>query len=315
MLKQDGMGIIFITHFLDQVFSITDRVTILRNGQLVGEYETKNLTRLELVTRMVGKSIEDISTLKRARPSDVAKVCIEADCIGIAGEVEEISLEVKDGEMLGFAGLLGSGRTETARMLFGERHIQRGRIKKRGKALNIRSPRDAIDAKIAFCPEDRKRDGVIGDLTIRENIILAIQATQGMLKPMPRTHQEELADKYIKLLGIATPDAEKKVGELSGGNQQKVILARWLATNPDVFILDEPTRGIDVGAKAEIQRWMIQLCEEGRSVIFISSELDEVIRCSSRILVMNDMKKAAEIPGDDATQAGILSIIAKEETV
>ncbi|NLG57166.1 MAG: sugar ABC transporter ATP-binding protein, partial [Clostridiales bacterium] len=188
---------------------------------------------------------------------------------------------------------------------------QKGDVSMHDKALALKAPLDAIRSKMAFCPEDRKRDGIIGDLSIRENIALAIQATRGFMSPLPKAEQQELADRYIKLLSIATPDAEKKVGELSGGNQQKVILARWMATNPDLLILDEPTRGIDVGAKAEIQRLMLEMCEEGRGIIFISSEMDEIIRCSNRIIVMRDLKKAAEVDGS-CTQADILAIIAGE---
>ncbi|HIV22226.1 MAG TPA: sugar ABC transporter ATP-binding protein, partial [Candidatus Scatomorpha stercorigallinarum] len=177
-----------------------------------------------------------------------------------------------------------------------------------------RNPLDSINHKMAFCPEDRKRDGIIGDLSIRENIILAMQAKRGFLHPISRKEQSEIADKYIKMLSIATPDAEKKIGELSGGNQQKVILARWMATQPDLLILDEPTRGIDVGAKAEIQRLMLEMCNNGVSVIFISSELEEVIRCSNRILIMRDGKKAGELGGEFGadTQSEILKIIAGE---
>ncbi|MBR0232801.1 MAG: sugar ABC transporter ATP-binding protein, partial [Synergistaceae bacterium] len=200
---------------------------------------------------------------------------------------------------------------ETAEMLFGATRAVKGDIFIDGKKTQIRNPFDAINADIAFCPEDRKRDGIIGDLSIRENIMLAVQSRKGFMKPMTKAEQTELADKYIKLLKIATPDCEKKAGELSGGNQQKVILARWMADNPKVLILDEPTRGIDIGAKAEIQRLMLEMCTEGVSVIFISSELDEIIRCSNRIVIMRDREKVAEIDGENCTQQDILKIIAE----
>ena len=231
------------------------------------------------------------------------------------GKVEEITIEVRKGELMGFAGLLGSGRTETAEMLFGANRATKGEITVNGKKADIKNPHEAIAHRIAFCPEDRKRDGIIGDLSIRENIMLAVQARRGFLHPMSRQEQNELADKYIKALGIATPDAEKKIGELSGGNQQKVILARWMATEPDVLILDEPTRGIDVGAKAEIQRLMLEMCDDGVSVIFISSEMEEVIRCSNRITIMRDGKKAGELVGPFSgdTQHEILKIIAGDK--
>lgn len=311
-LKAQGLGIIFITHFLDQVFEITDRITVLRNGHLVGEYLTQDITKLDLVTHMIGKDMNEIFNLKRAEQKPGAASVLEADHIGIPGKVEDISLTVKKGELKGFAGLLGSGRTETAEMLFGVTRPMRGTVKVNGKTLSLKSPLDAILNKVAFCPEDRKRDGIIGDLSIRENIYLAVQAKCGFLKPMPPKEQQALAERYIRLLSIATPDAEKKVSELSGGNQQKVILARWMATNPDVLILDEPTRGIDVGAKAEIQRLMLEMCEKDMAVIFISSELDEIIRCSNRIIVMRDGKRAGELDGENCQQSDILAIIANE---
>ena len=312
-LKAQGMGIIFITHFLDQVFEMSDRMTVLRNGHLIGVYNAGDITKLELVSSMIGKDLDQIFDLKRATQKEGAAVQLQADHIGVPGKVEDISFSQKKGELLGFAGLLGSGRTETAEMIFGVTKTQNGTLIIDGKTVKINEPMDAINHKIAFCPEDRKRDGIIGDLTIRENIALALQARRGMMKPMSRKEQDELADKYIQMLAIATPDAEKKIKELSGGNQQKVILARWMATEPDLLILDEPTRGIDVGAKAEIQRLMLQMCEDGMSIIFISSELDEIIRCSNRIIVMRDGKKAGELAGEGCTQADIMRIIAGEK--
>ncbi|MEF9972428.1 MAG: sugar ABC transporter ATP-binding protein [Clostridia bacterium] len=311
-LKREGLGIIFITHFLDQVFEISDRITVLRNGHLVDEYTIDQITKLELVTQMIGKDMNEIFNLKQVVMKPDAKELLVAEHIGIPGKVKDMSVSIKEGELLGFAGLLGSGRTETAEMLFCVDRPAKGSITMNGEPLKAKVPLDCIERKMAFCPEDRKRDGIIGDLSIRENIALAVQAKRGFMKPMSMKEMDELANKYIEMLAIATPDADKKVGELSGGNQQKVILARWMATEPDLLILDEPTRGIDVGAKAEIQRLMLKMCEEGMSIIFISSELDEIIRCSNRILVMRDGAKAAEVMGDSCTQAKILSIIAGE---
>jgi simple sugar transport system ATP-binding protein len=311
-LREQGLGIIFVTHFLDQVFQISDKITILRNGGLIGEFDIRSLNKLDLVSRMIGKDINEIFNLKRAELKADAKVMVEADHIGIPGKMEDNSFIIKQGELLGFAGLLGSGRTETAEMLFGVTKPAHGTVKLKGETVKFNTPLDAINHKMAFCPEDRKRDGVIGDLSVRENIYLAVQAKRGYLKPLPRKEQDALADKYIKLLSIATPDADKRVGELSGGNQQKVILARWMATEPDLLILDEPTRGIDVGAKAEIQRLMLEMCTNGMSVLFISSELDEIIRCSNRILIMRDGSKAGELPGEGCTQPDIMRVIAGE---
>ena len=312
-LKREGLGIIFITHFLDQIYAISDRMTILRNGHLVGTYNIDEVGKLELVTKMIGKDMQAIFDLHPATVKADAQDMLSADHIGAPGAVADISLSMKQGELVGFAGLLGSGRTETAEMIFGANHITSGTLSLKGKPTEIRKPFDAIMNGLAFCPEDRKRDGIIGDLSIRENIMLAVQAKRGFLHPLPRQEQNELADKYIKALSIATPDAEKKIGELSGGNQQKVILARWMATQPDLLILDEPTRGIDVGAKAEIQRLMIEMCNDGVSVIFISSELEEVIRCSNRIVIMREGAKAGELEGpfDGNTQNRILQIIAE----
>ena len=310
-LKAEGMGIIFITHFLDQVFAISDRLTILRNGKLIGTYGINEITKLELVTKMIGKDMDAIFNLKRAEVAPDAPLTLKTTDLGAPGKIQNVNITLKKGELLGFAGLLGSGRTESAEVIFGAVHATEGTEEVNGKQVSIKKPYDALVNKMAFCPEDRKRDGIIGDLSIRENIALAAQARRGFLHPMSRQEQNELADKYIKMLSIATPDAEKKIGELSGGNQQKVILARWMATDPDILILDEPTRGIDVGAKAEIQRLMLEMCNNGVSVIFISSELDEIIRCSNRIVVMRDGKKVAEVNGDGCTQDTILNIIAE----
>ena len=309
-LKAGGMGIIFITHFLDQIYAVSDRMTILRNGHLIGTYNIDELTKFELVTKMVGKDMDVIFNLKRADVAPDSNIMLNAEHIG-DGRINDISVTLKKGELIGFAGLLGSGRTETAEMLFGASKIATGEIFLDGEKINLNRPFDAIKVRIAFCPEDRKRDGIIGDLSIRENIMLAVQSRKGFMKPMTRQEQTDLANKYIKLLGIATPDCEKKAGELSGGNQQKVILARWMAAQPKVLILDEPTRGIDIGAKAEIQRLMLEMCGEGVSVIFISSELDEIIRCSNRIVIMRDRAKVAEVDGSSCTQQDILKIIAE----
>ena len=310
-LKAEGMGIIFITHFLDQVFAVSDRLTILRNGALVGTFNISDITKLELVTKMIGKDMDVIFNLKRATVDPNAPEMMKTENLGAPGQIQNVNLSMKKGELLGFAGLLGSGRTETAELIFGAVPATEGTEVINGKQVSLKNPLDAIMAKMAFCPEDIKRDGIIGDLSIRENIALALQARRGFLHPISMQEQNEMADKYIKLLSIATPDAEKKIGELSGGNQQKVILARWMATQPDLLILDEPTRGIDVGAKAEIQRLMLEMCNDGVSVIFISSELDEIIRCSNRIIVMRDGKKVGEVNGEGCTQQTILSIIAE----
>jgi simple sugar transport system ATP-binding protein len=223
---------------------------------------------------------------------------LEARGLGRKGVIEPLDLELRHNEVIGIAGLLGSGRTELANLIFGIDAPDSGTLALKGKKITRFSPLDSIKEGIGLCPENRKEEGIVGDLTIRENIILALQARQGWFKFLSPAKQYEIAEKYIQMLGIVTPSADQLVKNLSGGNQQKVILARWLATDPQVLILDEPTRGIDVGAKAEIQRLVLDLAESGKSCIFISSELEEVLRCSHRIVVLRDRKKAAEYPGD-----------------
>ena len=315
-LKSEGIGIVFITHFLDQVYKITDRITVLRNGKLVGTYSTALLPRIELIGKMLGRSLTDLDEMSKAKLKGEKKKekqhVLEANGLGLKGSLEPIDFELSAGEVVGIAGLLGSGRTEIANLIFGIDTPDTGSLAIRGKKVDHFSPLESLKNGIALCPEDRKAEGIVGDLTIRENIILALQARYGWFKFLNTQKQYEISQKYIQLLGIVTPSPDQLVKNLSGGNQQKVILARWLATDPQVLILDEPTRGIDVGAKAEIQRLVLDLAEEGKSIVFISSELEEVLRTSHRIVVMRDRKKAAEYPGDVddhtiiQTMAGIL---------
>jgi monosaccharide-transporting ATPase len=301
-LKGEGIGIVFITHFIDQVYQVSDRITVLRNGKLVGTYSTASLPRIELIAKMLGRSLTDLDEVSKAKITGEQKESearvLEAKGLGRAGSLEPFDLELHASEVVGVAGLLGSGRTEMANLLFGIDTPDTGTLTLNTKKVNHYSPLESLKNGIALCPEDRKAEGVVGDLTIRENIILALQARYGWFKFLNTQKQYEIAEKYIRLLGIITPSSDQLVRNLSGGNQQKVILARWLATNPQVLILDEPTRGIDVGAKAEIQKMVLDLAEEGKSCVFISSELEEVLRTSHRIIVMRDNKKAAEYPGD-----------------
>ena len=315
-LKSDGVAIIFITHFLDQVYKVADRITVLRNGTLVGTYETAKLSRLELIMKMIGRSLtelEDMSKIKQESSQHIrSKALLEAKEIGRAGSLEPISLELHAGEVVGLAGLLGSGRTEIAQLLFGVDKPSTGSITMDDQEVKDFSPLGSISRGVALCPEDRKDAGIVGELTVRENIILALQASLGWFKYLRTQEQYEIAEKYIELLNIATPSADQPVKNLSGGNQQKVILARWLATNPKLLIMDEPTRGIDVGTKAEIQKLVLSLAEEGKSCLFISSELEEVLRTSHRIVVMRDRKKVAEFSGD-VTENKIMHAIAGSE--
>ena len=301
-LKSNGVSIIFITHFIDQIYEVSDRITVLRNGELVGTFETKSLSRLELISRMIGRNLsdfDDMSSIKLETGKNISEEpLLLAEDLGLAGSIDPFDLELHAGEVVGFAGLLGSGRTEMAKLLFGIDQPDSGKVILDGEEINKFSPIKSIERGIGLCPEDRKALGIAGDLTIRENIILAVQARMGWFKYLTPQKQYEIADKYIDLLNISTPSADQKVKNLSGGNQQKVILARWLATNPRLLILDEPTRGIDVGAKAEIQKLVLLLADEGKSCIFISSELDEVLRTSHRVIVLRDKKKITEFIGE-----------------
>jgi simple sugar transport system ATP-binding protein len=281
----------------------------------VGEYLTEQLPRLELISRMIGKEPEVLeaqsSTAATAATVGRREPLLRAAGLGRKGAIEPFDLELYPGEVLGLAGLLGSGRTELARLLFGADKADQGEVELAGGSTQqLHSPRQAIDAKIAFCPENRKTEAVIEDLTVRENIILAMQASLGTFRYLPRRKQTELADEYIRLLNIKTPGTEALIRDLSGGNQQKVILGRWLLTRPELLILDEPTRGIDVGAKAEIQKQMARLCGQGMSIVFISSELEEVLRSSRRIVVLRDRRKVAELANRDLTQQDIMTAIA-----
>ena len=301
-LKAQGIGIIFITHFLDQVYQVSDRITVLRNGKLVGTFDTASLPRVELIAKMLGRSITDLNEVSKARftgdQKESKNLLLEANGLGRTGSLEPFDIELFANEVVGVAGLLGSGRTELANLTFGIDTPDTGSLTLNGRQVHQFSPSESLKNGIALCPEDRKAEGVLGELTIRENIILALQARSGWFKFLTTQKQYEIAERYIQLLGISTPSPDQLVNNLSGGNQQKVILARWLATNPQVLILDEPTRGIDVGAKAEIQKLVLDLAEEGKSCVFISSELEEVLRTSHRIIVMRDHQKVAEYLGD-----------------
>ena len=312
-LKARGMGIVFVTHFLDQVYAVSDRITVLRNGKLVGEYEATKLPRLELISKMIGCPAAEVQphhTVEEAKLDESKRTFFSARGLGKRGSIEPFDLDVREGEVVGLAGLLGSGRTETARLLFGIDRPDAGVLNIDGVATTFRTPRQAVARRLAFCPEDRKSAGIIPDLSVRENIVLALQARRGWLRKLSRAKQREIADRYINALRIATPDAEKPVKLLSGGNQQKVILARWLLTEPRLIILDEPTRGIDVGAKFEIAKLMDTLAAQGMSILFISSELEEVVRSSRRVVVLRDRKKVGELTGERISEQNVMAMIA-----
>ncbi|NLD47249.1 MAG: sugar ABC transporter ATP-binding protein [Clostridiaceae bacterium] len=312
-LRDRGLGIIFVTHFLEQVYAVCNRITVLRNGELVGEYLVENLPRVQLVARMMGKEFDDLAAVKsgqsKCADSDAAAV-IEANGLGCTGKIKPFDLAMCKGDVIGLAGLLGSGRSELARTLYGADKPDCGELKINSRKLEVRSPLNAMKSGMAFLPENRKEEGIIADLSVRENMILALQAKRGIFNLLSKKEQDEFTDRYIDILKIKTSDRDTPIKNLSGGNQQKVILARWLITNPDFLILDEPTRGIDVGTKTEIQRLVIELAEQGKTVMFISSEIEEMLRTCNRMAVMRDLSKVGELSGDEITQDNIMKAIA-----
>ena len=316
-LKARGVGIIFVTHFLDQVYEVCDKITVLRDGQLVGEYEIKDLPRVQLVAKMLGKELVDISAITSKQESyngdDAKEVVFEAQQLQSDAGIKPFDFHINKGEVNGFTGLLGSGRSECVRAIFGADRVLGGKVKMHGKEIKINKPIDAMKNGIAYLPEDRKVDGIIGDLSVRDNIILALQVLTGFFKPFSKAKANAFADEYIKKLSIKTASADTPIKSLSGGNQQKVILARWLLMHPEYLILDEPTRGIDVGTKLDIQKLVLELAGEGMSVTFISSETDEMLRTCSRLVVMRDRKVVGELSGEDLTQNKIMSTIAGGE--
>ncbi|MDX3248284.1 sugar ABC transporter ATP-binding protein [Streptomyces sp. ME18-1-4] len=314
-LKDEGVAILFVSHFLDQIYEVCDRMTVLRNGTLVGEHMVSDLDQVGLVQLMLGKAMGQLDELHEHQlRADAGETLVQADGLGRTGGIAPFDLEIKKGEVIGLAGLLGSGRTELARLLFGADQPDSGKVTIEGKQVSMSAPNDAIGAGVAFCSENRKSEGLVPDLTVRENIILALQASRGWTRPIPASQRDELVAKYIKALDIRPANPEARVGQLSGGNQQKVLLARWLITSPKLLILDEPTRGIDIGAKAEIQKLVVSLSEDGMSVLYIAAELEEVLRLSHTIGVLRDRRLVAQIAnGPEITPSRILETIASGE--
>ena len=314
-LKSKGVGIIFVTHFLEQVYEVSDRITVLRNGELVGEYTVEELPQVELVSKMIGKELGELSTIGEHEETEenTKEVFYEAEGLTSTAALP-FDFQIRKGEVNGFTGLLGSGRSESVRAIFGADKVNGGKVKINGKPVIITKPIEAMRNGIGYLAEDRKRDGIIADLSVRENIILALQVMNGILRPISRSEAESYADEYIKMLNIKTASRETPVGSLSGGNQQKVILARWLLTHPEYLILDEPTRGIDVGTKLEIQKLVLKLAEDGVSVTFISSEIEEMLRTCSRLVVMRDRHIVGELKGKDLNQTQVMKTIAGGES-
>jgi len=312
-LAKRGIGIVFVSHFLDQVYEISDRITVLRNGRLVSERETASLPRLELIRMMLGRELAETTSARASEGEQKAReVCASFENYGKAGYIAPFNLELRHGEVVGLAGLLGSGRTETARLVFGAERADGGKASVEGAPVRLQSPRDGVRHGFGYCPEERKTEGIVAELTVRENIVLALQAKRGLHRPLSRREQDEIARRYVKMLDIRPPDAERPVGLLSGGNQQKVLLARWLATSPRLLVLDEPTRGIDVGAHAEIIRLIRELCDDGLSLLVISSELDEIVTYSDRVVVLRDRAHVEELAGEAVDVGNILAAIAAD---
>ena len=312
-LKSRGVGIIFVTHFLDQMYEICDKITVLRGGELIGEYDTKDLPKVELVAKMMGKEFGDLAEIHREvqpESDELKEAIIETEGLTSTSGIGPFDFTAYKGEVTGFAGLLGSGRSECVRAIFGADRIIKGKLRIKGESVNITSPIKAMKKGIGYLSEDRKRDGIIGELSVRENIVLALQAMRGFFRPFTKAQAQAFAQEYIRLLGIKTASMDTPISSLSGGNQQKVILARWLLTNPDYLILDEPTRGIDIGTKVEIQKLVLKLASEGMSITFISSEIEEMLRTCSRLIVMRDLHVVGELKGEDMTQDKIMYTIA-----
>lgn len=311
-LRGEGVGIIFVTHFLEQVYEVCDRITVLRNGELVGEYTVEDLPRVQLVSKMMGKDFDDLADIKSEHQNTSLdkEPIIEAEGLGHTGSIRPFDLTINKGEVIGLTGLLGSGRSELVRAIYGADKADSGTLKVKGKPVKINTPLDAMKAGMAYLPEDRKAEGIFPDLSVRENLIIALQAKRGMLRLLSRKQMEEFTDKYIDILQIKTASRETPIKSLSGGNQQKVIIGRWLLTDPDYLILDEPTRGIDIGTKTEIQKLVLEQADLGKSITFISSEVEEMLRTCSRMAVLRDGKKVGEIEGDDLSQESIMKAIA-----
>lgn len=311
-LKSRGVGIIFITHFLEQVYEICDKITVLRNGELVGEYTIAQMPRVDLIAAMLGKDLEDIDNLKKQKRdySGAGQIIYEAQGLSSAEGVKPFNFGINKGEVNGFTGLLGSGRSESVRAIFAADRVIGGKVFVNGKETKITNPKEAMKNKIAYLPEDRKGDGIIQDLSVKDNLLLAAQVLKGFTKPFSKAEAEKLADEYIELLQIKTASKDTPIKALSGGNQQKVILARWLLTHPQFLILDEPTRGIDVGTKLEIQKQVLKLSNDGVSITFISSEIQEMLTVCSRLIVMRDRNIVGELKDDLLRQDVIMKTIA-----
>jgi ribose transport system ATP-binding protein len=324
-LQRQGTAIVYISHRFDELYAVCDRVTVLRDGKLVATQPLAGLERLELVCLMLGKSRDELRAGTTAFGDHRARASVDAvDDSGPVLRVEGltrgarlrgVTLDVKRGEILGLAGLLGSGRTETARAVFGASPSESGSLWLGGTRFEPHTPVDAIRAGIGFVSEDRKAEGIIPELSIRDNLTLAALPTLTRFGIVSRRKQREIVDRYMQRMGIQATSADQPIRELSGGNQQKVLLARWLCTEPRLLLLDEPTRGIDIGAKGEIQRLVNELAASGLGVLMISSELEELVEGCSRVVVLRDGRDVTELRGDAISQEAIIDAMAEGGSV
>jgi len=311
-LKQENVSIIFVSHRLDEIYKVCDRITILRDGSFVGTWPISELSQNQLIASMIGKSETEAAQLmkmKEAVNKSDEKIVISLKNVKQGTRVTDVSFELRKGEVLGLAGLLGSGRTETAKVIAGVSSPDGGKLTYQENEIQFQSPGHAIKSGVAMCTENRKTEGIIPNMSIRENITLANLKDFSTFGFVSKKKQDKVVNEFIKRMGIKTPNAEQKIKNLSGGNQQKVLLARWLALNPSLLILDEPTRGIDVGAKSEIHSLIDELSKEGLSILLISSEFDELIHNSDRIIVLREGRKIGELTGEKRTQDNIMKVI------
>ena len=313
-LRSRGVAILFVSHFLDQVYEICDRVTVLRDGKLVGEYLTRQLLRIDLVHKMLGRDVSDFKTRQRTpadEPEDPA--FLSARGVGSALGIAGADVDLGEGEVVGVAGLLGSGRTALARALTGVSRVDAGIIRIEGTPVSLDSPRRAISLGVVYSSENRLAEGILGELSVLENITLAVQAQRGVFRRIRPARQRELAQSWVEALGVRPADLDRPAGTLSGGNQQKVLLARLLALAPRVLVLDEPTRGIDVGAKVEIQNLVGELADNGLSVMFISAELEEVLRVGDRVAILREGQIVDTLASADMTVDSLLALVASPD--
>jgi ribose transport system ATP-binding protein len=315
-LRQDGVGVVYVSHRLEELYEICERVTVLRDGKVVHEGNLAELPRLELIATMLGREVPEVeqrTAAHAAREARAGEPVLEAHDLTAYRAPQGVSIDVRRGEVVGLAGLLGSGRTETAKAIFGAQPLESGTVEVDGKDVNPDSPGAAIKSGLAFLPEDRKAEGIIPDLSVRENIIAAALPRLSRGGFVSKKAQDELVERFMTRLDIKAASPDQPVGELSGGNQQKVMLARWLCMEPKVLILDEPTQGIDVGAKAEVQQLIAELAQQGLGVVMIDSEPEELIEASDRVVVLRDGAVADTLSGDDLDEENLVGAIAGGE--